>query len=75
MFLRYNKLLVAGPFTKVKSDFTILNIFNEVCLPFLDPIMLNCNGFNYDDAVEIKVIVERHRLIAGHLGTLEKNVF
>ena len=33
-FFRYNQLLIAGPFTKVKSVFTILNIFNEVCLPF-----------------------------------------
>jgi hypothetical protein len=62
-------LLIAGPFTKVESDFTILNTFNEVCLPFLDPITFNANGFNCDDLVEIKVIVERHKLTAGHRGS------
>ena len=35
---------------------------------FLDPMMFNSNGFNYDDPVEIKVIGERHKLIAGHRG-------
>ena len=60
--------MIAGPFTKVKSDFTILNIFNEVCLSFLDPMICNSNGFNCDDPVEITVIGERHKLIAGHHG-------
>ena len=62
-------MLIAGTFTKVKSDVTILNIFNEVCLPFLDPITFDSNEFNCDDPVEIKVIGERHKLIAGYRGS------
>ena len=54
---------------KGKSDFTIVNISNEVCLPFLDPITFDSNEFNCDDPVEIKVIVERHNWIAEHRGS------
>ena len=62
-------MLIAGPFTKVKSDFTILYICNKVCLPSLDPMVVNSSGFNCDDPVEIIVIGERHKLKAGHRGS------